>query len=47
MIKRRNGKYELRSMTGRQLLGTHDTKEQALKQEAAINASKQKKNKNK
>ncbi len=40
MIKEQNGKYLIYSKDGSKLLGTHSTKEKALKQERAIHMSK-------
>lgn len=39
MIRRRNGKFQVTSKDG-DVLGTHDTKDAALKQLRAIEASK-------
>ena len=43
MIKEQHGKYLIYSKDGSKLLGTHSTKEKALKQERAIHMSKQNK----
>lgn len=40
MIKKQGSKYKLKTKDGSRTLGTHDTKEGALKQERAIQASK-------
>lgn len=40
MIKKERGKFVLRSKTTGAVLGTHDSREDAVKQEQAINISK-------
>ena len=42
MIKKSGDKWALYSQDGKQLLGKHDTREQAIAQEQAMMASKQK-----
>lgn len=45
MIKKcKSGKWKLYSKDGSKVLGTHDTKKQAMKQEVAIRLSKHGKN---
>ena len=39
MIVKKNGKYQVRSMAGK-LLGTHESRERAQRQLAAIEAAK-------
>lgn len=39
MIKQEDGKWKLYTADGKKLLGTHDTKEEAIDQEAAIKAN--------
>lgn len=43
MITKKGSKYVLKSKSTGRVLGTHDTKAQAVKQEQAINISKHKK----
>lgn len=40
MIRRRNGKFQVVTSDGSRVLGTHDTKDEALKQLRAVEASK-------
>ena len=40
MIRRRNGKFQVVTSDGGRVLGTHDTKDEALKQLRAVEASK-------
>lgn len=47
MIVKRGGNYEVRSESGKKLLGTHMSKESAQKQLAAIEISKAKRAKKK
>ncbi len=42
MIKKQGGKWVLYSSDGKKKLGEHNTKEEALRQERAIQISKQK-----
>lgn len=42
-IRKQGSKYKLYTKDGSKVLGTHDTKEEALAQERAIMASKKKK----
>lgn len=43
MIRRRNGKFLVTDSSGAKVLGTHDTKKDALAQLRAIEIAKQKK----
>ena len=45
MITKKGSKYVLKSKSTGKVLGTHDTKADALKQERAIQASKNKRSK--
>lgn len=40
MIRRRNGKFQVVTRDGSRVLGTHDTKDEALKQLRAVESSK-------
>lgn len=40
MIRRRNGKFQVVTSDGSRVLGTHDTKAEALAQLRAVEASK-------
>ena len=42
MIRKEDGKYVLYTKDGSRKLGTHDTREKAVKQEQAIQISKRK-----
>lgn len=45
MIRKKGNKYQVLDSDGKEVLGTHDSREKALKQLAAIEISKQQRGK--